>query len=311
MKLLAILLAALMPTGLNEALAEDADVAPKIYATRADGSPAWELATLTEYPYANFPDLSPDGTYVALEGWREGESGNDAHILVFNLNDGTVQDLGPGAMPNWSADGAWIAYSNYAPDRGVYIRQFQGGAEELIEADGWGIQWSPDGNRLAYARGGNLIIYDAATGTKRAVFPENQPLRHEEIYGNCAWSLDSKRICFKARRRSIVAFKLNQHRDDELAVVMADGDPELKVCFTAADVAEDIVWHPDGARILIPMAGRLHEFDPDKLAPACALPGQPAGRTNTGMCWSRDGSMLLFISYRQRDRFGRLILDVF
>jgi Tol biopolymer transport system component len=305
MRSLSFLLTALSLIGPRQALADDADFAPKVYATRADGSPAWELATLKDYPNAYSPELSPDGTRVALDGWKEGQNGSDAHILVVNLNDGSVEDLGRGAMPSWSADGTWIAYSNYAPNHGVYIRQVQGGMEELIEAGGWGIQWSPDGKRLAYARGGNLIIYDLATKTKHAVFPENKPLPYQQIYWNCGWSPDSKRVCFKARRQTMKVWRpavkspAANHRD-ETAVVNVDGDPQIKVCCDAADVAEDVAWHPDGTRVVIPKAGQLYEFNPTTNEPPQLFPGLPADRTNAGMCWSRDGEILVFMSFRPR-----------
>jgi Tol biopolymer transport system component len=298
------LLTALATIGGGQALAQDVDFAPKVYATRADGTPAWELATLKDYPYAYSPELSPDGTRVALDGWKEGQNGTDAHILVVNLNDGSVADLGRGAMPSWSADGTWLAYSNYAPNHGVYIRQVQGGMEELIEAGGWGIQWSPDGKQLAYARGGNLVVYDLATKTKLALRLHDEAM-YRQIYWNCGWSADSSRICFKGQRRST-----NQ---DELAVVtMLHGQLiQWKVCCDAEDVAEDVAWHPDGTRIVIPKAGQLYEFNPDTDDPPKLIPGLPAGRTNAGMCWSRDGEILVFMSYRPRPQNARLILDVF
>lgn len=311
MKSLASLLTALFVMGPGATFAEDADFAPKIYATRADGSPAWELATVKDYPHAYSPELSPDGTRVALDGWKEGQNGSDAHILVVNLNDGAVEDLGRGAMPSWSADGTWIAYSNYAPNHGVYIRQVEGGMEELIEADGWGIQWSPDGKRLAYVRGGNLIVYDLAKKSKHAVFPEDQPLPYQQIYWNCGWSPDSKRVCFKGRRRSAVVRGRRLAAHDEIAIVTVDGDPQLKVSCDAADAAEDVAWHPGGTRIVIPKAGQLYELNPNTDGPPRLLPGLPADRTNAGMCWSRDGEILVFMSYRPRPQAPRLILDVF
>lgn len=303
MNSLATLLTALVITGPGQAPADDAEFAPKVYATRADGSPAWELATLKDYPYAYSPELSPDGTRVALDGWKEGQSGTDAHILVVNLNDGSVADLGRGAMPSWSADGTWLAYSNYAPNHGVYIRQVQGGMEELIEAGGWGIQWSPDGRQLAYARGGSLGVYDVVTKTKRALLPQDQGT-YRQIYWNCGWSPDARRICFKGQRRST--------NKDVLTIVTLDGDAvRWKHCGDAEDVAEDVAWHPDGTRIVIPKAGQLFEFNPDSDDPPKLIPGLPADRTNAGMCWSRDGEILVFMSYRPRPQNARLILDVF
>jgi Tol biopolymer transport system component len=309
MKSLPVLLTAFIVTGPNQVLAEDVDFAPKIYATRADGNPAWELGTLKDFAYASCPELSPDGAWVAFNGWKEGANGGDSHIFVINLNDGAIEDLGHGSMPNWSADGAWLAYTNGGPNGGVYIRLVLGGLDELIDAAGWGIQWSPDGKRLAYGRGGNLIIYDLVTKTKHAVFPEDQPLPYEEIYWSCAWSSDSTRVCFKGRR--CVRGGRRHAARDEIAIVRAIGDAQLKVCCNAGDTAEDVAWHPDGARIVIPKLGQLYELNPDTDHPPRLLPGLPADQMNPGMCWSRDGEILVFISYRPRPPAPRLILDVF
>jgi hypothetical protein len=62
---------------------------------------------------------------------------------------------------------------------------------------------------------------------------------------------------------------------------------------------------------VIPKAGQLYEFNPDSDDPPKLIPGLPADRTNAGMCWSRDGEILVFMSYRPRPRNARLILDVF
>lgn len=298
------LLAALLAVGSSSAFADDAEFAPKIYATRADGGQAWELATLKDYSDACSPALSPDGTRVALDGWQEGQRTTEAHIVLVNLNDGAVEDLGRGAMPSWSADGTWLAYSTYDPNHGVYVCQAQGGFEELIEAGGWGIQWSPDGKRLAYMRGSNLIVYDPVTKTKHAVFGEHEELPYWEVYRNWDWSPDSRQICFKGRRRPLAA---RARSVDEVAIVNVDGDPHLRICCDADDVADDVAWHPDGSRIVIAKAGQLYEINPGANDPPRLVPGLPAGRTICGMCWSRDGEILIFSSCRRHVPAGMRI----
>jgi len=297
------LILVLIAVAASRAFAEDADFAPKIYATRADGSPAWELATLKDFASASSPELSPDGTRVAFDGWKQGESLSDRRIFIVNLNDGSIEDFGRGVLPNWSADGAWLAYTKYGTDTGVYTRPVFGGFEELIDVLGSGIQWSPDGKRLAYARDSNLIIYDLATKSKHAVFPENQPLPYQLIFWSCGWSPDSKYVCIEGVRapvrnpvRQPTPFLQLNAKGYELAIVMADGEPQLKFCCSADDLAEDVAWHPGGKRIVIPKAGQLYELNPDTDDPPRLLPGVPAGRTNVGMCWSRDGEILVFIS---------------
>jgi Tol biopolymer transport system component len=272
--------------------AQDRPRVPAIYALPSGGSKAWELASLPDYPFLCSPELSPDGTRVAVDGWREGENLQNAHLLIINLENRAVQDLGKGAMPSWSPDGTWIACSKYGG--GVFIRSVIENDEQLIDAAGWGIQWSPDGKRLAYARGGNLIIHELATSAQSEVFPRNK-VPYDMIYWNCAWSPDSQQVCFKGRRRSDGA--------EELAIVTATGAaPQHRVLRRAEDINPDIAWHPDGSRIVVPKAGKPGQhgqmlmFDLTQAGAPKPLAGQPTDRHNGGMCWSRDGELLVFMS---------------
>ncbi len=74
--------------------AQDQPRVPAIYALPAGGSKAWELVSLADYPYLCSPELSPDGTRVAVDGWREGENLQDAHLLIINLEE--PRGPGPG-----------------------------------------------------------------------------------------------------------------------------------------------------------------------------------------------------------------------
>ena len=282
---------------IEDAASKDASRGPQIeiYAMNADGTNARKVAAIPNFPIINSPEISPDGKWVAVDGWNSDQNTQDAHNLIVNLETGRVKDLGIGCMPTWSVDGKWIAYSKYQPEGGVFIREVDGDDVRLIDQNGWGIQWSPDGFKLAFTRDGNIIVYDFIADLAREIFPpDEQPYSY--IYWNCKWSPDSKRICFKGRRPD---------KSVDIAIVSATGgSPKLRVVCEGQDYNEDIGWHPGGSRVTIPrqampgQPGQIYEFDPDKEKPPVLLAGQPADRNNAGMCWSRDGKAFYFVSYK-------------
>ena len=267
----------------------------EIYAIDADGTNARKVAAVPKVPILNSPEISPDGKWVAVDGWNWDQNSRDARNLAVNLETGRVKDLGVGCMPTWSFDGKWIAYSKYAPEGGVFIRQVDGDEVRQIDPEGWGIQWSPDGFKLAFTRDGNIIIYDFIGDVFREIFPPNEH-PYSYIYWNMKWSPDSKQICFKGRRSD---------KSIDFAIVSATpGMPKLGVICDGDgdDYNEDIGWHPEGTRVSLPrkaLAGRpgqIYEFNTDKGKPLVPLAGQPADRNNGGLCWSRDGKTLYFVS---------------
>jgi beta-lactamase regulating signal transducer with metallopeptidase domain len=267
----------------------------EIYAMNVDGTNARRVADIPGFPIINSPEISPDGKWVAVDGWTWDQNLRDAHLLLVNLETAQVKDLGIGAMPTWSADGLWIACSKYRPNGGVFIREVDGAAERLIDPDGWGIQWAPDGLQLAYGRSGNIVVYDLRANAAREVFPAGA-CPYESIYWNSKWSPDSKRICFKGRRPGGTI---------DIAIVSATGgDPDLRVVCDGQDYNEDIGWHPDGQRVTIPrkvmpgQPGQIYEFNPDEIQPPALLAGQPRDRNNGGMCFSHDGKTFYFMSYK-------------
>lgn len=262
-----------------------------IYSLDADGNVS-ELASIADFPIINSPEISPDGKWIAVDGWKAGENLRDARILIVNVENGAVLDLGKGAMPSWSPDGKWIAFCKYGAERGVYIRSVDGATERLIDRNGWGIQWAPDGLKAAYTRSGTFVIYDFIGDTQQEIDPPDWPYRM--IYWNCEWSNESDEICFLGRR---------PNGTQEIAILDLRGEkPRLRVRAEGNAFDPDIAWHPDGACVTIPKKsapgepGQIYIFDPNGFEPPKRLDGQPEDRANSGMCWSPDGSILIFLS---------------
>ncbi|MBC7817184.1 MAG: PD40 domain-containing protein, partial [Planctomycetaceae bacterium] len=248
-----------------------------------------------DYPNIFSPEISPDGKWVAVDGWKRGQSNVAAHLLIASVETDEVRDLGIGCIPHWSADGKKIAYSRYG--RGVFLRNFEGDAEaELIDRQGWAIEFSPDGKQTAYVKGANnFVIHDIATSERRQVFPDGQS-PYQYIEHNFTWSPDSKRICFKGHRANGVL--------DVGIVNVTGGDPNLRVLCDAKDVSSDFSWLPDGKRVMFARhpAGstrtQIFEIDPDGDKPSVRYPKQPEDRNNVCVCWSRDGKTFVYLSMK-------------
>ncbi len=252
--------------------------------------------TIPDYPNIFSPEISPDGKWVAVDGWKRGENNVSAHLLIANLETDEVRDLGIGCIPHWSADSRRIAYSKYGS--GVFVRDFElDSEEETIDPQGWAIEFSPDGRKTAYVVSrNNFVIRDLATNEKRSVFAEGKsPFQY--IEHNFAWSPDSQRICFKGHRAA---------GGVEVGIVnTTGGDPKLRVLCDAKDVATDIAWLAD-QRLMFPRTpagaakSQIHVIDPDgeNGKPSERYAKQPANRNNVGVSWSRDGKTFVYISTR-------------
>ena len=263
-----------------------------IYARLSDGSEV--SVSIPHFPIIYSPEVSPDGKWVAVDGWNNGQPSTAAHIIVASLETDEVRDLGIGCIPHWSADGKRVGYSSYSG--GVYVRNFDEDNElaELVDARGWSIQFSRDGLKAAYVMSGNnFIIYDIASGEKRLVFPERKS-PYNYIEHNFAWSPDSTRLCFKGHRSNGII---------DVGIVSATGtQPELKVVFNGNEAQSDFAWHPDGKRIMFPRVApgsprsQIYEIQADSDEPPRLFSPQPNDRNVIGISFARDGKTSVFMT---------------
>ena len=199
-----------------------------------------------------------------------------------------------GAMPSWSPDGNRIVFSNYSP-RGVWIMNADGTGRELLDADGWGGEWCPKGEMIAYsvsANGANIAVRDLATSASVTLLDD----RYTTIFWGMGWSPDGQWIAFKAPTRDGTT---------ELALVHVEGHKQgFRVLLPTAipdmtDLLHNPSWSPDGTQIIAAVitkanpARQLYVLDAAGKEPAKLLPGLEKGRWYNDMAWSPDGKRIV------------------
>jgi len=272
-----------------------------LFVMNADGTDLRLLVRPEGFDSAGSPSFTSDGTMIAFDAWNRaaGQSGNQARIYVVNADGTGLKDLGDGCMPTWSPRGQRLCFCRYEP-HGVWVMRDDGSERQLLDAQGWGAQWSPNGHMIAYtksdAAGQTIAVYDLVeddyftlwSDLKRGERPYSQ------IYWNMTWSPDSTRLCFKG-----TSSDGNQEQIGLLTVLKRPTESKLR--YAGVHYA-DFAWHPDGKRIVFTKTSperkrqQLYEFNPDNDDEPTLVAGQPADRQNMDVCWSPDGNRLVFAS---------------
>ena len=212
------------------------------------------------------PDWSPEGKKIACDAWdlSHGETYANARITIIPVKGGEITDLGMGAMPSWSPDGKRIGLCRYNP-RGVWIMNADGTNEKHVDPEGWGVDWSPVGNEIAYTKyssgGGyssgaaNIHIVDPDTDKHRSLLKTE---KYRSIYWNMSWSPDGKSICFLGNRPD---------GTKEVARVSSQGDSEgfkvllsLKASPQYMVIRPIVSWDGNSKQILVSMKGPEDRF---------------------------------------------------
>jgi TolB protein len=279
-----------------------------LYTINADGKRLRRVLLLRDFTFVGSAEWSPDGRTIALDSWRPtmGETCSDARIFTVNADGSSFKDLGPGAMPSWSPDGTQLVCSQYGKQnaadrqRGIWIMNADGTGYKLIDASGWGAQWSPKRNEIAYVVYNNNNAVFKICDVDKTQYRSLEPGKpYSQITWGFTWSADGKWLAFRGT--------LNGGESEFAAVPAEEGKKGFKILLSSSVQPEaensdaTIAWRGVGSPLLISTqskgdsGGRLYLFESaDGSKPPKAFPRIPASWIASGPAWSSDGKKLVF-----------------
>ena len=114
--------------------------------------------------------MSPDGTTLLLRS-SGGPTGRDIYYMKVKSDTAPRPfEVTPfdEMMPRFSPDGKWVAYaSTESGDAGVYVRPFPGPGGRVQVSAGPGTEpvWSPNGKRIYYIAGRDMVAANVTAGS--------------------------------------------------------------------------------------------------------------------------------------------------
>ena len=162
------------PSGDRITFNSDRSGAMNLYWQIVDGSAPPERLTTSEF--GQLPgSWSPDGRWLVFTEHRP-ETGGDIWVLSMEGDRtprGFVQSASNETLPQFSADGRYIAYISDESGRSeVYIQAFpSSGRKWPVSKSGawsgairlWPILWNPNGRELIYRNGPEILVVDVDT----------------------------------------------------------------------------------------------------------------------------------------------------
>ncbi len=274
-------------------------VPASVYELKGDGTGWKKVFTPGEFDRIGSIRMSPDGQRLSFDGIRSGrgDGWNDAALISCRLDGSDFTIHGKGAMPTFSPDGKKLAFSSYDDAESICVFDISTKAKTSIAA-GWGVQWSPVAQKVAYTRaGGDVVVHDVETGAVTRLFPEGK-CPYVRVQYNMAWSHDGKSLAIEGQR---------PEGTKEIAVVDSQGaELGFKVVTTVEAYSDGLAWHPSGKKLAYRgwapgnRCGQQYVVDLDQPGKAVRIPGQPDDFDNASLCWTLDGEKMLIVSWQRR-----------
>lgn len=266
-----------------------------IYEMNEDGTGWKKVMSPGEFTRIGSLRIVPDGSRMCFDGVKTGDPWSAAMLLSCRLDGGDLKVHGKGAMPNFSPDLKKVSYCSYA-EYGVRILNVADGADSAVE-EGWGVQWCPVSNQIAYVvNGGTVVVRDVETGERRSLFPAGGS-PYESVFYNMAWSHDGKQLAIQGQRPGGAK---------EIAVVDAQGAEFgfTVVCPMQAS-SNFVAFHPGGRKIAFQTystdnkCSQLFTLGVASGSEPRRMPGQPEDFDNVSLAWIEGGRKVRVISWQR------------
>jgi len=210
-----------------------------LFVVNADGSdfreitaPLWGMSNLGS------PEWSPNGERICYDtGMGTVQS---SHLASINVDGTDPRDHGMGCMPSYSRDSNYFVYTQPGP--GIMRMDLDGTFRESIHRSGWGAQWSPDGQYIAYGKSNNIVLLNVDTEEERMLFNPEQAERVGRAHWNFGWSHDSRSIALKSRNPKTKKYEI-------IAADIDDFDG-FQVLSEDMDSRVDFTFTPDNRKVL-------------------------------------------------------------
>ena len=172
------------------------------------------------YRLANWPDLSPDGEWLAFDS----RSSKQEALFVINKDGGGQRQVTDGSskdrQPHWAPDGKRLAfYSDRSGKWEIWVINADGsGQQQLTNTSGVvsSSVWSPDGSRLAYRNENAISIIDVRKAWQDQK-PQTVPATNDSNpWIAYSWSPDGNKIAGTLSPQGLVFYSLDSKRYERL-----------------------------------------------------------------------------------------------